>query len=418
MSVQRGGALCFAVLIAGVGAGACAHPSHAPPAPAAGAPGCLLAAGGESRSPVVTVALTDSVDPTHAPVPRNDAERLVFRQLYETLVRFDCDGRAVPSLAESWTSSDGGRRWAFTLRGDAQFWDGAPVTARDVVVGKGGAGYTLTPIDARTVGVWLAKGSDDVPAFLADPALAVTKAAPGGDWPIGTARYWVTGATATDQEIRAHSPAGDTIVFRQASAKDARDLLDAGVDLLITRDRSIADYAARQSAFSVVDLPWDRVYVLASVEPPTTRLDGLEQAVRGESRRPQGGGFWWENLRACGPAPATAPQPSATARRIAYVRGDAAARDLAGRIAALGGGTAAGLGPADFARSLAGGSGAGYVVALPRTVPEACRAARDLLPPWPASVAPLVETRARAVVRRAMSRWTVDGDGTLHLLPQ
>jgi Bacterial extracellular solute-binding proteins, family 5 Middle len=414
LPARRGPLVVALVLV-----GACAHPSGAPLAPAGAATACLLvpSADAGARPPVVTVALTDSVDPTHAPVPRNDAERLVFRQLYETLVRFDCEGHALPSLAESWTSTDGGRRWSFTLRGDAQFWDGAPVTARDIVVGKGGAGYTLTPIDARTVGVWLAKGSDDVPAFLADPALAVTKPAPGGDWPIGTARYWVTGATATEQEIRAHSPAGDTLVFRQASAKDARDLLDAGVDLLITRDRSIADYAATQSAFSVVDLPWDRVYVLASAEAPTTRLDGLEQAVRGESRRPQGGGFWWENLRACGPAPAAAPQPSTT-RRIVYVRGDAAGRDLAGRIAALGGGTAAGLGPAEFARSLAGGSGAGYVVALPRTVPEACRAARDLLPPWPASVAPLVETRARAVVRRAVPRWAVDGDGTLRVLPQ
>jgi len=58
------------------------------------------------------------------------------------------------------------------------------------------------------------------------------------------------------------------------------------------------------------------------------------------------------------------------------------------------------------------------VLALPRTVPEACRAARELLPPWPAAVAPLVETRARAVVRRSMSRWAVDADGTLHFVPR
>jgi hypothetical protein len=373
---------------------------------------------------VITVALTDSVDPTHAPVPRNDAERLVFRHLYETLVWFDCEGRAVPALAESWTSSEGGRRWAFTLRADAQFWDGAPVTAREVVVGKGGAGYTLTPIDARVVGVWLARGSDDVPTFLADPALAVTKPAPGGDWPIGTGRYWVTGANATPQEIRAHSSAGDTLVFRQASGKDPRDLLDAGVDLLITRDRSVTDYAATTPGFAVVELPWDRIYVFAAAEPPAMRLDGLEQSVRGEARRPQGGGFWWEDLQACGPPPVAAPPTPGTAtRRIAYVRGDPAARDLAGRIAALGGGTASGQSPADFFRSLTAGTASGYVLALPRAVPEPCRAARDRLPPWPVSVAPLVETRARAVVRRGgggggASRWAMDGDGTVQLVPQ
>ena len=408
-------AVCCAVLFAG----ACAHPnpSGAPLAPAGGATACVLASASSapSRSPLITVALTDSVDPSHAPLARNDGERLVFHQLYETLVRFDCAGRALPALAESWTSSEGGRRWAFTLRSDAQFWDGAPVTARDVVVGKGGPGYTLTPIDARTVGVWLARGSDDVPAFLADPALAVMKPAPGGDWPIGTGRYWVTGANATEQEIRAHSPAGDTLLLRQVKGNDPRDLLDAGVDLLVTRDRSVADYAATQSAFTVVDLPWDRIYVYAAAEPPAHRLDGLEQAVRGESRRPQGGGYWWEELQACGPAPAAAPQPPTT-KRIAYPRGDPAARDLAGRIAALGGATAQSLGAAELSRSLNGGAAAGYVLALPRNVPDACRAARDLLPPWSVSIAPLVETRARAIVRRASTlRWVMDADGTVYL---
>jgi hypothetical protein len=411
LPVHRG-ALCVAVLLAG----ACARPTRAPLAPA----GCLLAGGSATRPPAITVALTDSVDPTRAPVPRNDAERLVFGHVYETLVRFDCEGRAVPALAESWTSSDGGRRWTFTLRADAQFWDGAPVTARDVVVGKGGAGYTLTPIDARSVGVWLARASDAVPAFLADPALAVTKPAPGGDWPIGTGRYWVTGANTTPQEIRANSSVGDTLVFRQASGKDPRDLLDAGVDLLVTRDRAVLDYAATQPAFAVVELPWDRVYVLAAVERPAMRLDGLEQAVRSEARRPQGGGFWWEELQTCGPAPVAAPPATSPAapRRIAYVRGDPTARDLAARIAALGGGTAAGLAPQEFAKALNGGTAAGYVLALPRAVPEPCRAARDLLPPWSASVAPLVETRARAVARRGVSRWAMDGDGTVHLAPQ
>jgi hypothetical protein len=409
------GPLVFALLV-----GACARPSRAPLAPAGGPAGCQLAGGAATRPPVITVALTDSVDPTHAPVARNDAERLVFAHLYETLVRFDCEGRALPALAESWTSSDGGRRWTFTLRADAQFWDGVPVTARDIVVGKGGTGYTLTPIDARSVGVWLARASDAVPAFLGDPALAVTKAAPHGDWPIGTGRYWVTGANTTPEEIRAQSAAGDTLVFRQASGKDPRDLLDAGVDVLVTRDRAVLDYAATQSAFTVVELPWDRIYVFAAVERPTIRLDGLEQAVRSEARRPQGGGFWWEELQRCGPAPvATPPAASPTApRRIAYVRGDPAARDLAARIAALGGGTAAGLTPADFAKALNGGTAAGYVLALPRAVPEPCRAARDLLPPWPASVAALVETRARAVVRGGVSRWVMDVDGTVHLAPQ
>src|SRR5207249_1841429 len=94
---------------------------------------CRLPGDTAATRDTVRVALVGSVDSTHAPVPRSDAERLVFRQLYETLVRVDCSGRVTPGLADSWVSSDSGRRWTFSLRRGAQFWDGVPVTARDVL---------------------------------------------------------------------------------------------------------------------------------------------------------------------------------------------------------------------------------------------------------------------------------------------
>jgi len=50
-------------------------------------------------------------------------------------------------------------------------------------------------------------------------------------------------------------------------------------------------------------------------------------------------------------------------------------------------------------------------------VADPCRAARDLLPPWSSMVAPLVDTRARAVVRRGVTGWVVDWDGTVRLAP-
>src|SRR2546426_2341990 len=92
---------------------------------------CTIAAGRAAERDTVTVALTEPVDPAHAPVPRNDAERLVFAQLYETLIRLDCAGRVLPGLAKAWEGRED--RWVLTLRDDARFWDGAPVTARDVV---------------------------------------------------------------------------------------------------------------------------------------------------------------------------------------------------------------------------------------------------------------------------------------------
>jgi hypothetical protein len=381
---------------------------------------CLLATGGVSgRSPIITIGLIDAVDPRHAPVPTNDAERIVFRHLYETPVRIDCDGHVLPELAERWAKDDGGRRWTFRLRDGAQFWDGAPVTAQDLVFGRGGVGYTLGALETRVVTVTFAKEKDDVPPLLADAGLAVTKPAPDSSWPIGTGTYWATSATTTPQEIRAHSARGDTLVFKLAGGGDARDLLDAGVDLLVTRDRALRDYAATLKDLTVVALPWDRTYVYVTAEAGGTRFDGLEQAVRAEARRAEGG-FWWLDLRACGlgtGAQGSSPPASTGQRRILYPRSDPTARELAGRLAALTHAVATGRGSDDFSAALAGGRDWGYVVALPRTTADVCRSAKDLLPTWPATFTALVDTRPTAIVRRGVARWTVDQDGTVHLAP-
>ena len=403
--------------------GACARPQvggipsgGGPSAPSSEA--CLLPTGDVStHSATITIGLTDAVNPRHAPTPRTDGERLVFRHLYETPVRIDCDGHVQPELAEKWVRGDDGRRWTFQLRDGAQFWDGAPVTAQDIVFGRSGAGYTLGALEARVVTVTLAKPRDEVPPVLGDVGLAVTKAAPDTSWPIGTGRYWATSATTTPQEIRAHTSAGDTLVFRFAASGDARDLLDAGVDLLVTRDRALRDYAATLKNFAVVALPWDRTYVFVTADAGTTFDEsGLEQAVRAEARRAEGGA-WWGDLRACGIARDSAPPAPTGQRRILYPRGDPTARELAGRLAALTHAVAAGRAPDDFRTALAGGKDGGYVVALPRVTANACRSAQDLLPTWPATFTALVDTRPTAIVRRGVARWTVDQDGTVHLAP-
>jgi hypothetical protein len=407
-------------------AAACAHPRTGTGGAAGvgetrGTPAesCLLSTGAVSaRSPTITIGFNDAVDPRHAPVPRNDAERIVFRHLYESPVRIDCDGHVRPWLVDRWEKDDGGRRWTFHLREGAQFWDGAPVTAQDIVFGKGGVGYTLGAPEKSVVALTFAKDKDDVPALLGDPSLAVTKPAPDSSWPIGTGAYWATSATTTAQEIRAHTTHGDTLVFKFAASGDARDLLDAGVDLLITRDRALRDYAATLPNHTVVALPWDRTYVFVTAEAGSTRFDagGLEQAVRAEARRAEGS-FWWLDLRGCAIARDTTPPASTGQHRILYSRGDPTARELAGRLAALTHALSTGRAPDDFSDALAGGKDWGYVVALPRVTADACRSAKDLVPAWPASFTALVDTRPTAIVRRDVARWAVDQDGTVHLAP-
>jgi peptide/nickel transport system substrate-binding protein len=54
-------------------------------------------------------------------------------EIAETLVTADDGGRPMPALAASWTVSDDGVLWRFTLRAGALFHDGSPVTATAVV---------------------------------------------------------------------------------------------------------------------------------------------------------------------------------------------------------------------------------------------------------------------------------------------
>ena len=56
----------------------------------------------------------------------------VMRDLFEGLTSQDANGQIVPGVAESWSSNDN-KIWLFTLRKDARWSDGSPVTAQDFV---------------------------------------------------------------------------------------------------------------------------------------------------------------------------------------------------------------------------------------------------------------------------------------------
>ena len=61
------------------------------------------------------------------------AERALVGLVFSGLVRLGPGATYQPDLAESWTVDDTGKTWTFTLRDDAVWHDGVPVTADDVV---------------------------------------------------------------------------------------------------------------------------------------------------------------------------------------------------------------------------------------------------------------------------------------------
>ncbi|UCG86363.1 MAG: hypothetical protein JSW71_21075 [Gemmatimonadota bacterium] len=424
---------------------------------------------------------------------------MVYRHLYEALIRADCRGRPLPALAEAWSPDDEGRKWRFLLRRDARFWDGSPVTATDVVASwlSSGAARRLgmEPDSIYVAGsnelvVWLGRLHESIPLLFANPDLGVTAASAPDEWPAGTGPYRVAGTdsdmtliltAAHPDGVGEHRP----IRFEMVSGMDPRDVIDEGHDLLVTEDPRALDYAGSQSEYLVVPMSWDRTRVVVSPRrsrpsragqpggdvipdesglPRRTLEELARHAVRAEARAAEPP-HWWMDLSMCD---ATTVRPesaitSATGRsgteRIVYRSGDPVARDLAERLVALGASSkdteilaplgiapdiaaavstgesrlsAVGLNPAAFDSTLRSGAELAYVVGLPRTVSARCQAAAELVAtiPWlvrseaPVSlaalslaraIAPLVDTRKRAVVRRDRVALTIDWDGTLLL---
>jgi peptide/nickel transport system substrate-binding protein len=97
---------------------------------------------GELRDQIVEVVPTHGGTLTEGVVgsPRfvnpllalSDADRDLVELTFAGLMSVDADGKLVPELAQSYTLSEDGRDYTFTIRDDAFFHDGEPVTAADV----------------------------------------------------------------------------------------------------------------------------------------------------------------------------------------------------------------------------------------------------------------------------------------------
>ena len=419
----------------------------------------LISAAGE---PIETVGLTERVDPQHAPRPSNESERLVFRQLYETLVTVDCQGRVRPALAESWRLEGDGRTWLVTLRDNVRFADGTPMTADDVRASWSEDGNrnqlhpveSIVAIDERAVAITFRRQRQDGDGLqvLAHPDLAIAKPVLGSEWPLGTRSARIAPHDDPQREPRAAvitvtRDALPPLRFRVAPG-DARDLLDAGVDLLLTRDPAALDYARTLPQFQTLPLAWQRTYLLLTPDRsrPSVPLSAqarqvlADDAVRGEARGAQEP-FWWSMMRGCDVLQSPPRRQTSPAPRIVYDANDAAARDLAERFVALvrASGPAAamfldvllpdrprrtyeravGLTANALAQAIRLGTDAGYVMSVDSRPVDPCRDLQSLIgaAPWldPETVVPLIDTRLQAVVRRGRSGASAEWDGGLVL---
>lgn len=449
---------------------------------------CGIAGDRQKPADSVMVALFHPVEPGHAPIPRNTSERILFRHLYQTLVRIDCLGGVRPDLADSWEKSDGGRVWTFELSDEARFWDGSPLTADDVIASWGRVERAMSchGINSirsegdRLLRVHLNAPHKELPFFFASGEFAVSKATAGSKWPLGSGPYQiVTSRRESDGMFRRtitvyphYNRADPMIQFVEASAFDARDLLEGAVDMMVTSDPSVIDYARNQPKFETAALDWDRTYVFISTSRLRELLRGsdfdavfpeLSQELARDAVRSEARGFrppaWWDEIDGCegleGTPPGEArvlPNPDANEglQRVLYEADDPVSQNIAERIIALAmtdpnaspaaaaliaavpdlgedteGLIAQGLTENELAERLRAGSDFAYIIALPRRPADPCCAARMLFDRMPLlagqginvlrAVVPLVDARSRVIVNRTGIALSVDWFGNVFI---
>jgi hypothetical protein len=252
-------------------------------------PGCDVLSGPAEPGGTFTVALFDTVDPGRAPVPHNQAERLIFAQLYETLVNVDCDGSVRPGLAERWACTEDSTVWVFTLRQDARLWDGTRITPGEVKEAWSAnqdcprtrtaaspwswfnaRARTVSILDARRLAIRLPEPQASFPLLLAHPATAVALPRQGWTWPVGSGPCRLRATTPAPLPLlecrpnqhHPRPPVWKNLTFDVRPGADPRDAAATGADLLVVRHRDDLAFFQQSPGFFATALPWDRLYLL------------------------------------------------------------------------------------------------------------------------------------------------------------
>jgi peptide/nickel transport system substrate-binding protein len=188
---------------------------------------------------------TDSLDPARG---YTQTTGIVLKATYQTLVTFPAaDASSIePELAESWTVSEDGLTYTFTLSADAAFADGHPVTADDVVFSinrlkaiKGNPAFladgiaSVSAVDASTVAITLTAASPSFLSLLPNSAFSVVdseavKANGGTDGEDDAAEAYLNGTSAGSgaYTLESWEPQVETVLVRNAAYKGAAPHFD------------------------------------------------------------------------------------------------------------------------------------------------------------------------------------------------
>lgn len=117
-----------------------------------------------------------SLDPADAAQPDSFGRRSLTALIFDTLVTTDENARPQPSLAASWQTSSGGRRWQFRIRRGVSFHDGTALNGEIVAASLRVANPSWTvSVDGDSVVIERAGSDAELLAELALPRNAIAK---------------------------------------------------------------------------------------------------------------------------------------------------------------------------------------------------------------------------------------------------
>lgn len=194
-------------------------------------------------------------------------DRSMFTQLtvFERLVKLTPDGKGVePELATEWTIAPDGMSAVFKLREGVKFWNGNPLTARDVAFSltraidqKGSWGFLFSPVkaveavDDLTVRIVMSEpfapllpALSTFAAGIYEEANFVARGAAAGENPMGTGAFmlqsWERGQnvvlTRNPNYWQKGKPAVDSVTFRVVGDENARVLQLASGAIQVATD--------------------------------------------------------------------------------------------------------------------------------------------------------------------------------------
>jgi peptide/nickel transport system substrate-binding protein len=205
----------------------------------AGAGGDLRVSGG---------AAVNTLDP-HGDNSVDNTTAMIASHYMDSLVRRTPDGELVPRLATEWTTTDE-NTWVFTLRDDATFHDGTPVTAADVVASV----ERIIALDGPAAPQWERLVSVEA---IDDTTVQFNTSEPLGTLPTVLAVTWIGPAAGISEDGFWDKPIGSGPFMVDTFAPDET--------LRLVRYDDYWDGAASLDSLEFVDVP-----------EVSSRLTGLE----------------------------------------------------------------------------------------------------------------------------------------------